>query len=130
MRVSSVLAAPPQSRQSPCMQELLNHTAHPGHVLEPGPGPAFSCTAFLTARSHRALGDSAFHLKDIVPLRPSASLPRGSPPKTPDTGQHLAQKAYNKGVTSSSHEKAAHPILQSIPLFRQSVITNQQHVEV
>lgn len=116
-----------QRRLSPCIG-AADHAACPGHVPEPASGPTFPCTAFPTTQSPRALGDSAFHLKDVVPISPRASLTRGSPPKTPDTGQQPAQETHNKDTTSSSPEKATRSILQSVPLLQPSVIT--KHVEV
>lgn len=119
-RVSSVFAGHPQSRQSPCTQEPLDQTAHPGRLPGPGSGPTCSCAACPTTQSHRALGDSAIRPKDVVPMGPRASLTRGPPPETPDTGQQLAQKTHSKDAASASPETAARPTPQSVLLFQQS----------
>lgn len=114
-RVSSVFAGCPQSRQSPCTQEPLDQTAHPGHLPGPGPGPTCSCAACPTTQSHRALGDSAVRPKDVVPMGPRASLTRG-PPR--DTGHWPA--ARPEDAASASPETAARPTPQPVPLFQQS----------
>lgn len=53
-------------------------------------------------------------------MGPRASLTRGPPPETPDTGQQLAQKTHSKDAASASPETAARPTPQPVPLFQQS----------